>query len=545
MKKALTMGKKSATGSFKLSFGLASSTVILAISTIILGNILSPSELGLYALALSPASILTLFSTLGLDFALTRFTSKFQASGEEEKTRAIITYGVAFEVIVGLVMSFLCFGLTNFLASTIFGRPEASFLIAIASISIFSHVLLGITHSIFYGIERMGLSSFVAVGNSILQVTISVLLVLLGYGALAPVVGYTFSPIVFGGIGLTKVYFLLFRNKKSKTGNLGFVNSLKTMLHYGLPLSSTTIISGFLTQFYVFIMAIYFSDALIGNYKIALNFAVLLTFFSKPISTVLFPTFSKIDPKKEHTLLKMVFSSSVKYTSFLLIPATMALMALSQPIVSALFQSRYVYAPTFLTLSIIGSLFSALGSMSVSSLLSGIGETKMQMKQSILKLVLAIPLTLLLIYLFGILGLIASTFLSGLPSLFWGLHWIWKKYKVKANYRPLFRVFAAATVSALSSFLLINLLNATTWTGLILGGTVFVGCYLFALPMFGAVDKVEIQNLRSMFSGLGFIMKLLNIPLKLLERILEFQQTQGERRKTSLRDVSSNQKGKA
>lgn len=527
MDKALKIGKKSATGSFKLSFGLASSTAIMAISTIILGNFLSPDELGVYFVALIPSSLFALFRDLGLDFALTRFTAKFQASGEEEKTRAIIVYGAAFEVLIGLFLSFLCLVLANFIASTIFGRPESTLLISITSISIFSQALLTVVRSILVGMERMGLYSFISVANSITQATISVLLVLLGYGALGPVIGYTFSPLFLGIIGLIKVYFILFRNTKNKTRSLGFIEGLKTMLYYGLPLSSTTIIAGFLTQFYGFLMAVYCSDVLIGNYKMALNFAVFLTFFTQPVTTVLFPTFAKIDPKKEHKLLETVFASSVKYTALLLVPATMALMALSQPIISALFQNRYVYAPTFLTLYAIGNLFAPLGSMSANSLLSGIGETRMQMKQSLLKLVLGIPLAVLLIPPFGILGVIAGTILAGLPSFFWGLHWIWKNYQVKANYRPILRVFAAATAAALAAFLSMYLLNVTSWGKLVVGGTVFVGCYLFALPMMDAVNKVEIQNLRSMFSGLGLITKLLSIPLVLLERILTFHQMHG------------------
>ena len=366
---------------------------------------------------------------------------------------------------------------------------------------------------------------------------------MLGYGALGPVIGYTFSPLIVGTIGLIMVYSLLFRNAKKRSKSLDFFNSLKTMLHYGLPLSSTTIIAGFLAQFYIFMMAINFNDVLVGNYKIALNFAVLLTFFTQPVTNVLFPTFARIDPKKEHVLLKTVFSSSVKYVALLLVPATMGLMALSEPIVSVLFQNRYVYASTFLVLYAVGNLFQALGNVSANSLLSGIGETRMQMKQSFLKLFLGIPLVLLLISMFGILGLIAGTWLSGLPSLFWGLYWIHKNYKLKANYNSLLRVFAAASLAAIVSFLSLNLLNASSWMGIIVGGPIFLGCYFLSLPVLNAVDKVEIQNLRSMFSGLGLITKILNIPFNLLERFTVFNQTRGKHEQ-AIQDVSSNKDSK-
>jgi O-antigen/teichoic acid export membrane protein len=207
----------------------------------------------------------------------------------------------------------------------------------------------------------------------------------------------------------------------------------------------------------------------------------------------------------------------------------MAMMALSQPMINALFQNKYVNAPLFLTLYIIGNLFAALGTPSATSLLSGLGDTRIQVNLNILKLVLGIPLGLLLIPHFEILGLIASYILSGVPSFFWRLYWIWKKYKVKANYDSLLRLFSASAVAAASSFLFLSFFNLTSWIGLIIGGSVFISCYLFALPMLRGVDEMEVQNLKAMFSGLGLITRLLSIPLNLLQRFLEFQRAYSKR----------------
>jgi len=81
------------------------------------------------------------------------------------------------------------------------------------------------------------------------------------------------------------------------------------MLKYGLPLSISAILGGSLTQFYNFLIAIYCTDIMIGNYQVALGFAALITFFSTPIATVLFPAFSKLNAQKETETLRNVFSS--------------------------------------------------------------------------------------------------------------------------------------------------------------------------------------------------------------------------------------------
>ena len=50
------MGKTSATGSLQLLTGVATSTIIMAVGTIIIGRLLTPDEFGLYGIALVPST---------------------------------------------------------------------------------------------------------------------------------------------------------------------------------------------------------------------------------------------------------------------------------------------------------------------------------------------------------------------------------------------------------------------------------------------------------------------------------------------------------
>ncbi len=292
------------------------------------------------------------------------------------------------------------------------------------------------------------------------------------------------------------------------------------MLHYGVPLSISFILGGFLVQFYSFMMAFYCSDVMIGNFQAAINFAVLLTFFTVPISTVLFPAFAKLDSQNEPQLLKTVFTSSVKYTAMLLVPATAAVMVLSKPIISTLLGEEWVYAPFFLTLhACIGILFSGLGNLSMESLLTGLGETKTLMKLSLLTLPIGLPLAVLLIPNLGIAGVIVGPLLAGIPSMFLGLHWIWKRYKVTVDWGSSARIFVASTIAAATTYLSLNFLDTVEWLRLITGGIVFLTAYIVVAPSIGAIVQDDISNLRAMLSGLGFISTIANLPLGVAERV--------------------------
>lgn len=521
MEKALEMGKVSATGSFQLFVGKAASTIIMAVGTIILGRLMLPEEYGLYSIALVPSLMISLFRDWGINSAMTKYIAHSRTLNKDEDIHDIIAAGITFEIATGLALSFLSLILANVIATTIFHRPESASLISLASITIFSGSLLIASQSSFIGFERMELNSLTMLCESVVKSVAAPLLVFLGYGALGAVLGSTLSLLIAGITGLVMTYFVLYKNlRRTKTNRSGIYKTLKMMLHYGVPLSISSILAGFRLQFYSFMMAFFCSDLMIGNYQIAINFAVLLTFFTFPISTVLFPAFAKLDPQNEHQLLKNVFTSSVKYTALLLVPATMAVIVLSKPMISTLFGEKWVYAPFFLTLYVTSNLLAVFGTLSMSSLLTGLGETKMLLKLSLLTLFVGLPLAFLIPTL-GIVGVILGNIFAGLPSMFWGFHWIWKHYRTKADFKSSTKIFIASLIATITTYLSLNFLNAADWIELAIGGIIFLAAYGLTAPIIGTINQSDINNLRAMFSGLGFISKLMNIPLIWAERIMK------------------------
>jgi len=517
------MGKVSATGSFQLFVGMATSTIVMAVGTIILARLLSPAEYGLYSVALIPSLMMNLFRDWGMNSAMTRYVAHLKAAKKEEDIRDVIAAGLIFEISTGLVLLLLSVFLADFIASTIFHRPESAPLISIVSITIFSGSLLTAAQSSFVGFERMELNSLIMICQAVLKSILSPLIVFLGYGALGAVLGYTLSFLAASLIGLITLYFSLFRGlKRSKAHRFAISKTLRNMLNYGVPLSISSILVGFMAQFYGFMMVSFCSDIMIGNLRIATNFAVILSFFTFPISTVLFPAFAKLDSQDERQMLRPIFASSVKYTSMLLVPATIAVMALSKPMVHTLFGEKWAYAPLFLTLHAISYLLSGLGDLSMGSLLTGLGETKMRMRLSVLTLSFGLPLAFLLIPNLGITGVIVGNLVAGLPSVFLGLHWIWKRYGIIIEWKSSAKIFIASLVAAIITYSSLTFINTAEWLRLLSGGTIFLAVYVATAPLIGAVNQKDINNLRTMFSGLGFISKLVNLPLTIAEEVASF-----------------------
>jgi hypothetical protein len=61
-------------------------------------------------------------------------------------------------------------------------------------------------------------------------------------------------------------------------------------------------------------------------------------------------------------------------------------------------------------------------------------------------------------------------------------------------------------------------LNTADWIKLIIGLVIFLAAYIFGAPMIGAVSLSDINSLRTMFSSMSSISKIIDIPLKAAEK---------------------------
>jgi stage V sporulation protein B len=541
MDKAMNMGKSSATGSFQLLIGVVASTVIMALGTIVLGWLLSRDQLGVYGVALIPSSMINFFRDWGVNSAMTKEIARLRAAGQDAEIRDVIVSGTVFEIISGAILSAVCFIVADLLASFL-RMPEASLPIAVMSLSIFAGAVLAAATNIFIGFEKMKFNSLTTVLQAVVKTAVGPLLVVFGFGVLGAVIGATLSFLIGAGIGIAIVYFVLFRPlDKVKTGRRDIRKILKPMLSFGVPLTVANTVIGVSPLLFTFLMAPIAGTSLMGDYYAASYFTILLTFFTIPISIALFPAFAKVNVKTEPELLKTVFASSIKYTSVLVVPATMIVMALSGQMVNTLWPGKFPFAPLFLSLVVVINLYVVFGSLSLGSLMTGIGETRQLMLQSLLSLALSVPLVILLIAfsgslspplgaVIGILGIL----LSSLPGTVWGLFWVWNRYKVKADFRVGARIFAASGIAAVASYLTaalvqvnLGVLGFSVWTctvaSLLLGLVVFMVLYLGLAPILGAINQLDVDNMRAMFGSSGIVSKTLELPFKFMEQSLKIR----------------------
>jgi O-antigen/teichoic acid export membrane protein len=523
MSKATDIAKISVRGGFHVMWGLVASTIISSVGTIIIAGLLGAANFGLYSIAITAPTIIVLFRDWGVTSAMIRYTAQNNAENKTANIKSIYMSGLLFEIALGITLSVIGFLLSNFLAATVFNRPTTTLLIQIASFTILTNALVSTATAAFTGIEKMHLNSIMQVSQSTVKTTLIITLVFLGLGTYGAVAGFTVATLIAGLIGILFMFTIYKKLPKTNGKKLEIMNNIKTMLKYGLPLSISGILGGFLVQYYNFFLYNNVSDnAIIGNYAIAQNFIVLITFFATPVSIMLFPAFSKIDHKEEAGTLKNVFQTSVKYASLLVVPVATMIMALSQPAVSTLFGNMYAEAPFFLALLAITYLYPILGSLSVGNLINGQGQTTFNLIVTVITAAIGFPLGYLLISNYGVLGLIITGLTAGIPGTIISLVFIKKRYNVTVEWQSSAKILLSSTAAAALTYVIVTQLRfLTSLTQLIVGVVIFTPTYLVIAILTGTFNATDVSNLREMFSALGPLRGLFNAILILVERLMK------------------------
>ena len=521
--KAEEMARVSAKGGFYLFWGIVVSAIVSAVGVIVLARVLRPEDYGLYTIALAAPSLIGIFRDWGMNSAMIKYTAQYSAEEKLGRVRSILLAGLVFELILGVALSFLSLLLSGFIATDIFRRPITA-LIQVASFTILAGAFSTAAQAAFTGREQMLPNSVMLVLQALFRAVLSPALVLLGLGVSGAVVGFTAGLLGGGLVGvflMLRIYSGLSRGNGLKE-SLRVWETMKFMFRYGLPLSFSGIFNGFLVQFYNFLIAIYASNYLIGNYAVANNFTVLLSFFAAPITTMLFPAFSKLNGKEDKETLKTVFQSSIKYSSLLVVPPTFAVIALANPTVSAFFGEKYADAPLFLALLAVNYLLTAFGSLSTFTLISGQGKTRFYLELAIINTVTGVALAVLLVPTLGAVGLIITTIFDGVPGLAISLQWIKKHYDASVDWASTTKILVSSATAGALAYFSVSFLSLSSWPKLIIGLAIFLAGFILSAIATHTLRKPEIDALRLMTSELGPLSDIINKILNVLERIVGF-----------------------
>ena len=504
-----TIARKAARGGLFLFIGNASSTVILAVGAILVARLLGPFSYGLYTLAVAIPLLLVALADVGMNYALVRLPARLRSEGDHARANRLVKLGFLLKIAISTAASIVCYAGSTVIASIVLNRPELTPFIQLASLMIVFQAIYDATNNIFIGQDLMQYSASIQILQATLKGAIAPVLVFVGLGITGAIWGYVLALAAAGLTGATLLFTRHVRSSGRATNQASV--ELSTMLGYGLPLYAAAILSVFLTQYQNIVLAHFASNVEVGNFGATWTFVTFMAILSYPITTAMFPMFSKMDPKDQRSDLARGFVLAVKYTSLLMIPASVAVMVFSRNLIYLTFGSGYTLAPQYLVLLAALYLLTAISYLVIGNFLSGIADTRTVLKMSVVTLAVYLPLGPALATLWGPFGLLIAFILSIATSTVHGLRQTSVKHDARPDLRASGRILLSALGAAAPTLGLIHLDGMGVGVvNLVVGGLLYLGVYLTLAPILGAVGKQDILNLRTLLGGTRIVAVLVN-----------------------------------
>jgi O-antigen/teichoic acid export membrane protein len=213
-----------------------------------------------------------------------------------------------------------------------------------------------------------------------------------------------------------------------------------------------------------------------------------------PISTSLFPLFSKFDYKKDKEL-KRIFRNAIKYAALLVYPVTTTVILLSSHIVSILYSTSYEFAPNMIRLFMITNFLTGFGTTGVGNLLNSQKQTRTTMNIKLIQFIFGVSLGIFLIPKIGALGLLVTKIISPIPGLIYGLKWIQNNFGFSIDWKTSIKIL----IICFASYIISNTILASTefnnWIELIFGASSVFLIYITLIIRFKVLTKNDIENI--------------------------------------------------
>lgn len=502
--------QETAKASFSLTLSNLISNIFLAVATVIIGALLGASNYGLYSLAIATPAFLTSVVDFGLAFSLLNFCSKLSTKdGKEDSFNYLFNAGFV-TLVVALAVTSVSVFFSSYIASKVISRPEASNLVALASVSISFGAIVNLLTYFFVGIGEARRAAVSQVTLGVTKGIIQVLLVIFGLSVLGAILGH-----VLGTLSAAIVSILLMLRLNSRVNLKLNLSKLKEMLYYGLPIYFSTFIVSFVSQYQASLIGELSTNFSAGNYKMALNFSVLVSMIATPITIALVPAFSKVSSEK----YEKAYEALTKYTSLIILPVSIAVIMFSKEGVELLLGEGYSQAAFFLSLMTLLYLLAPIGGVTVYSFLNGIGKTKISLALNILNAFLFILLARPCMISYGIAGMIVASLFASLVSLIVAIVYLKVKYNLMFNALWALKAYFSSLISIAITFLVIWFTNPNgNLVRLIAGGSILFASFITFMPLLGVLDSKDIELFKKLINNKRLLLALMPV-LKYEERL--------------------------
>lgn len=312
-------------------------TALTAVLFIYLGRTLSPDDYGNFAFALSVATVATLLADLGVSGSAARFIA--ERSDDTAGASAVLRSALGIKMALGGATALALIALAEPICTGL-GSPGAVGALRWVAVALIGQSLFLLLFGAFAAMRRLKLRLVTATVESVTEVTASVTLVALGFGAAGAGAGRAAGYVVGGALGLVLV-FRIFDRRSAGTPRF----SARTLMAYAGPLLVVDAAFRVFSALDVLLVsAILGGGAQVAAFELPMRLAAFLDYPASALAAAVAPRMARGDGGPDLT----VFQKALRVAIILQCATVPFLLVWPEAIIQLLFDDRYPDAPRVL-----------------------------------------------------------------------------------------------------------------------------------------------------------------------------------------------------
>ncbi len=478
---------------------------------IFLARTLGTAGYGLFYSVLALVLIVGTFRDLSIGSSVVKYIPEFVAKKQNDKLKSSIVFYALVQVTYSLSMGLILVALSDTIAITFFGAPEASLVIKFLSGWFLFHAIFYVFKISFQGFSEMTHLSLLGFFETLSPFVFAVFIFWI-LGPSAANVGLAY----FIGFGVTALFALvLFLKKHSnliRTKTRISKPLIKELFAFALPVLIGGIAGMMLGQVNTLLLMWIRSLSDVGLYQAAYPAADLLLYLSIAIGMVLFPMTSELWIKRKRELIGQAMSSLIKFSFVFTIPAALIAFSFPNLVISLLFGSEYLAATVVLQILVINAVVVAILVVPERVIL-GIGRPGINTIILTTRACLIIIFNLILIPLFGATGLAGATLLSSLGGFILAIYFARKFVKFNIPLQSILGTLSGSLLTVLLVSILKMVIDLPPFAELF---AVMVPSLLFYAVWILLTRTLDMSDLLLIENTLPFTKRLIRVAKKLL-----------------------------
>jgi PST family polysaccharide transporter len=491
------VGARAAGGAAVLTAGTIIYDAISAAGSVVIARLLGPADYGVLGIALIYPMMLSGLADLGLSTAIMRYASL----GD---TRRALT-ALWLRVIAGALLAAAAALLAPLMAASL-QRPHLAPVICVLSAYVLANVAATSVTAFLAGVNRFWDVVSVDVVRSAVRVASSALLIMLGYGVYGAALGFS------AGYSAAAAYAFVKLARLTRVAPDLARKPVADVLGYSLPLYVPALLGIPAGQLYNMLLAVYVTDAEMGNYRVASNLLAPLGIITGALSTSLFTTLPRL--AAERYKLVEALDRAARYIALLVSPVSIALALFSRQAVYAIYGAQYDAAPAYLAIMALSGLLAPFGMLGM--YLNIIGATRTTMLLNVAGMAIGLPLTWALLVCCGMLGAVSAFLMGSALNAAVSLAVVKWKYGVSLRVPRVARYWLPSLTAGAPAYMAMRAIG-DVW----LAAGVGLATYLVMLVVLTAAvtSSEDLANLASISGGIKYAGPLISRALNIAARL--------------------------